>query len=88
MPSSIKEYWEKREAELGTIVNGPRSRKPSRKVQEEEVSCTTMNDESSTAAKQKDATRNRKRKNKTTNDESSTAVIEKDATGNMTRKNK
>ena len=35
MLSSIKEYWEKREAEVGAIVTGNRTRKPSRKRQDD-----------------------------------------------------
>ena len=67
MPSSNKEYWEKREAELGAVVKGTRARKPSRKRQadsnreREEVNSrqkTTMNDESSTDGKEKVVTVN------------------------------
>ena len=35
MLSSIKEYWEKREAEVGAVVMGNRTRKPSRKRQDD-----------------------------------------------------
>ncbi len=58
MPSSNKEYWEKQEAELGAIVKGTRTQKPSRKrhadddsnEDREEVNLRqkTMNDDSST----------------------------------------
>lgn len=68
MPSSNKEYWEKREAELGAVVQGTRTRKPSRTRQvdsnsneeREEVNSRqkTMNDESSTAGKEKVVTVN------------------------------
>ena len=68
MPSSNKEYWEKREAELSAIVKGTRTRKPSRKRQADDDSNEeraevnlrqkTMNDDSSTAGKEKGATIN------------------------------
>ena len=38
MPSSNKEYWEKREAELGAVVKGTRTQKPSRKRQADDDS--------------------------------------------------
>ena len=37
MSSSIKEYWEKREAEVGAVVTGYRTRKPSRKRQDDKL---------------------------------------------------
>jgi len=68
MPSSNKEYWEKREAELGAVVKGTRTQKPSRKRQADDDSNEeraevnlrqkTMNDDSSTAGKEKGATIN------------------------------
>ena len=57
MSSSLKEYWEKREAELGAVVTGTRARKPSRKRQ------AYSTDDSSSVEKDKDKANDKKRMN-------------------------
>ena len=57
MSSSLKEYWEKREAEVGAVVTGTRTRKPSRKRQADST------DDSSSVKKDKAKANDKKRTN-------------------------
>jgi hypothetical protein len=57
MSSSLKEYWEKREAEVGAVVTGTRARKPSRKRQADST------DDSSSVEKDKAQANDKKRMN-------------------------
>ena len=57
MSSSLKEYWEKREAEVGAVVTGTRTRKPSKKRQADST------DDSSSVEKNKAKADDKKRMN-------------------------
>ena len=78
MSSSIKEYWEKREAEVGAVVVGNRTRKPSRKRQDDN------SDHSSSQEKVKANPKAKAQEQKRKNDKSYTKKsTKKQATANQ-----
>ncbi len=83
MSSSIKEYWEKHEAEVGAVVMGNRTRKPSRKRQDDNT------DHSSSQEKVKGNPKAKAQEQKRKNDKSYTKKsTKKQATANQVANSK